>query len=286
MWTIHNARKRLIERIESSTTLDRVSHPATDLLTRLTKPPEVVNALSGTWLGHPLHPALAGVPLGAWGAASVLDLTGGESNAAAARRIVGFGVVAVVPTALSGAADWAGTYGPTQRLGLVHGAANSIGTGLQAASWVARGRGHRGLGVVLSLAGLGIAVGAAYLGGHLTLVRATGINHTAFQEPTSTWTDVAAEADVSDTPLRVDVDGVPVVLVRSIGSIRAVSATCTHAGGPLEEGTIEDGCIVCPWHGSEFSLDDGSVARGPASVAQPVWDVQVEDGRVSVRLSQ
>jgi nitrite reductase/ring-hydroxylating ferredoxin subunit len=44
-----------------------------------------------------------------------------------------------------------------------------------------------------------------------------------------------------------------------------------------------DGCVKCPWHGSEFRLDQGTVQRGPASVPEPAWDVKVADGRVAVR---
>jgi nitrite reductase/ring-hydroxylating ferredoxin subunit len=76
-----------------------------------------------------------------------------------------------------------------------------------------------------------------------------------------------------------------VVLVRCADGVHALSATCVHAGGPLDEGEVVDCTIRCPWHGSVFQLADGSPLRGPAATTQPVWEVRLEDGRVQVRAS-
>lgn len=167
----------------------------------------------------------------------------------------------------------------------MHAAANGAGTLLQVWSWIARRRGARGLAVALSLAGLGLTLGAAYLGGHLSFARGVGVNHTAFEQDAAKWTDVAAATDLTDTePLRVTAAGVPVVLVKAGDKIDALSATCTHAGGPLDQGRIDSsGCVVCPWHGSKFRIETGEVERGPATVPQPMWDAKVENDRVWVR---
>ncbi len=63
----------------------------------------------------------------------------------------------------------------------------------------------------------------------------------------------------------------------------ALADRCTHRGAPLHEGEVKEGCVICPWHDSVFDLRDGSVRSGPASRPQPVFDVQVSDGRVRVR---
>ncbi|MEV8048347.1 Rieske 2Fe-2S domain-containing protein [Streptomyces griseoluteus] len=277
--------EHVIQDIEGRAALDALTGPAAELVNKVTQPTAVKNALSGTWLGHVLHPVLTDVPIGAWGMATVLDLTAGERGAVAARKLVGFGLLAAVPTAASGASDWADTFGGPQRVGLVHGMLNGAATVLQAASWVARLTGRRRAGVVLSGVGLGLTGASAYLGGHLSYVNGVGVNHTAFEEPTGKWTDVAAlTALEEDKPLRVDAGGVPVVLVRHGGTVNALSATCTHAGGPLDEGKVDaDGCLHCPWHGSAFRLSDGEVTRGPATVPQPDWDVKISQERVLVR---
>lgn len=274
----------LIEGIGSQRKFDSFTEPAANAVQKATGARLVKNALSGTWLGHQLHPMLTDMPMGAWAMASLLDLTGGEGSAKAAKKLVGFGVLTAVPTAMSGASDWSEEQGAAQRVGMVHAVANSIGTSLQLASWLARANGKRKTGVTLSLLGLSAAGFGGYLGGHLSYVQGVGVNHTAFEETSGQWRDVAAVDDVTEgAPLRVEADGVPVMMVRDDGAIRALSATCAHAGGPLDEGEVIDHCIRCPWHGSTFALSDGAVKRGPASIDQPAWDVKIEGERVFVR---
>ncbi|MET7543194.1 Rieske (2Fe-2S) protein [Streptomyces sp. NPDC005507] len=274
-----------IEAIGELKALDGICGKAAALVYRVTRTKVVKNGLSGTWLGHPLHPALSDLPIGAWVMASALDATAGTTGARAARRLVGLGLIAAVPTAAAGASDWSDTYGPTQRAGYVHAVSNTVGTALQAASWLARRRGYHGAGAALSGTGLAITLCAAYLGGHLSFVRGVGVNHAAFQEPVTEWTEVAPLSALSDdTPLKVTAGSVPVVLARHDGEIYALSSTCTHAGGPLDKGTVDrDGCIRCPWHGSLFRLADGKALRGPASVGEPCWDVKIDNARVYVR---
>ncbi|MGH3156973.1 MAG: Rieske 2Fe-2S domain-containing protein [Streptosporangiaceae bacterium] len=277
----------VVRRIEGTAALDRVGKPLAEAVSRATSPALVKNALSGTWLGHQLHPLLTDLPIGSWVAAAALDVTGAGSDGRAARRLVGLGTLAAVPAAVAGASDWAETYGPEQRDGLVHALANLTAVSLQAASWLARRRGRKAAGMVLSAGGLGLMTVAAYLGGHLAYIRGVGVSHTAFQEPVTEWTDVAALADLSqDKPVAAAAGGVPVVLVCRDDQVYALSATCVHAGGPLAEGTLTDGALRCPWHGSVFRLCDGKALRGPAATAQPAWQVRLEEGRVLVRSAQ
>ncbi|MFE7416210.1 Rieske (2Fe-2S) protein [Rhodococcus sp. NPDC057529] len=58
---------------------------------------------------------------------------------------------------------------------------------------------------------------------------------------------------------------------------------CTHLGAPPHDGSLDDGCIECPWHGSRFDVADGRVARGPATRPQQVYEARVRDGRIQVR---
>jgi nitrite reductase/ring-hydroxylating ferredoxin subunit/uncharacterized membrane protein len=264
--------------------LDPISAAITEKVQEATKSAFVKNGLSGTWLGHQLHPLLTDVTIGAWVSATALDVVGGDASAGSARLLTGIGILSAVPTAASGLSDWSDSYGAEQRIGLVHAIANTAGLALQVCSYKARRRGNRGLGAALSLAGLGVASAAGYLGGHLVYAQGVGVSHTAFEHRPGDWTGVADEATLEDSkPLRVEAGGIPVVVVKTPDGLFALSATCVHAGGPLDEGEIVDGCLTCPWHNSHFRLRDGRAARGPATIAQPVWDVRVEDGRVEVR---
>ncbi len=80
-----------------------------------------------------------------------------------------------------------------------------------------------------------------------------------------------------------DVDGVAVVVSRSeSGEVCAIANACTHAGGPLADGSREGDVVTCPWHGSEFDLCSGEVLRGPATEPQQRYEARVSDGMVEV----
>jgi nitrite reductase/ring-hydroxylating ferredoxin subunit/uncharacterized membrane protein len=274
----------LERRIEDMEALDRFGHPLAGVVGRATRPDALKSALSGTWLGHQLHPMLTDLPIGAWVMGQIVDLTMGRAGAKPAQRLVGLGVLAALPTAATGASDWSETRGGEQRVGLVHALGNLAAVGLQSLSWLTRRQGHRLVGIALSTTSLGLSVGAAYLGGSLSFVRGVGVNHTAFDDAVLQWSDVAALSElVPDKPVRVSPGGVPVVLVQHEDSVYALSATCVHAGGPLDEGQVADGCLRCPWHSSTYRLRDGEVIRGPAAMDQPSWDVRVDQGRIFVR---
>ena len=84
--------------------------------------------------------------------------------------------------------------------------------------------------------------------------------------------------------LSLSPDRLPVLLSLRLGGGNAISDVCGHAGGPLHEGELAEGCVTCPWHGSVFRLDGGDVVHGPATGPQPRYEVRVAAGRVSVRL--
>lgn len=275
-----------VAKIEQAAWLDPAADTVGGLVRRLLPRGPVRDTASGTPLGHPLHPILVGIPIGSWSAATYLDLLGGKRNRGAARRLVGLGNLTAVPTAITGANDWAYTTGAERRVGFVHALLNDVALTLFAGSWWARRRGHPIKGIALSLAG-GSALGAAgWLGGHLAYGLGVGVDTTAFQHSPEDWTDVAAELDVvADKPLRGDAEGVPVLLLRRAGEVVALADRCTHRGGPLHEGWVDHGTITCPWHGSRFCIDDGAIVEGPATRPAPVFETRVVAGRVEVRRS-
>ena len=86
-----------------------------------------------------------------------------------------------------------------------------------------------------------------------------------------------------DKPTRAIHDGVPIFLVRSGEQIFALAETCSHFSGPLAEGKLIGNSIVCPYHYSRFSLEDGRVLDGPAVHPQPCLEVRIRDGQIEVR---
>jgi nitrite reductase/ring-hydroxylating ferredoxin subunit/uncharacterized membrane protein len=233
--------------------------------------------LNGTWLGHPLHPAITDVPVGAWTAALALDLLG---EGRGAKIAVGVGLLGAVGAALSGLTDWLDTYGKPRKLGVAHAALNGTATLLYAASYFARDSSPNA-GVALSSLGYAVvAVGALY-GGAISLDLQIGVNHAHGAEPPEREVDVAALADVPDGGmLRVSAKGYPVLLTRQGGEVHAIAAVCAHQGGPLDKGTLKDGVVTCPWHGSQFCVRDGSIVHGPTAYPQPAFEVRVVADRV------
>ena len=247
---------------------------------------QLKDVLHGTWMGHPLHAALTDVPIGAWTAAVLLDLLGARRSA---DRAIAVGILAAVPTALAGAADWSETYDKPRRMGLMHAFMNTAALGLFGASLAARRSGSRGLGIALSTSGYAIAAVSAWIGGDLVYALGTGVSRNAFDPAVEEFQVAAHLADVPEGKLtagEITVEGIrlPVVLVRRGGEVQALSGVCSHAGGPLAEGDLLEGdCVRCPWHGSVFQMGDGQVVHGPATMPQPRFETRVREGNVEVR---
>jgi nitrite reductase/ring-hydroxylating ferredoxin subunit/uncharacterized membrane protein len=275
---------QITTRIERLSFLDPVADRLAAWIAPLYPGRAVVDVVSGTPLGHPLHPLLVTVPIGAYTSAFVFD---GLGNPDAADTMVALGVLSSVPAAYTGLSDWRDTQGAERRVGLVHAVANSASLGLFVASLVARRSGDRRLGVGLSLAGAGFVSLGGWLGGHLIYALGVGVDTTAFQQAPSEWTYAAPEDEVVEGELTMGaVNGVPLVLTRLAGGkIVAYADRCSHRGGPLHEGQLVDGCLECPWHQSRFSVEDGSVVQGPATRPQPAYEVRVHNERVEVRRS-
>lgn len=275
-------------RIGKVEALDRLAEPIAKTVKRLLPRGPAKDALSGTWLGHQLHPMLTDIPIGSFTSASILDLVGGRRAQSAANVLAVVGILSTGPTAAAGLADWSDTYGPTRRVGVVHAVANLVGVGFYTASVFARHRGSRASAAGLGLIGMGVMSLGGYLGGHLTFVRGVGVNHTLLEDPLADWTAALPASQLEDgTPRCVDVGDVAVLLRRRGAVIDAVSNRCTHAGGPLVEGTFDgsgaDVCVTCPWHQSTFRMRDGAVIHGPASIAQPSYESRVSDGTIELR---
>jgi nitrite reductase/ring-hydroxylating ferredoxin subunit/uncharacterized membrane protein len=248
----------------------------------------VQNFLHGVWLGHPLHPVLTDLPIGAWSVAALLDAAeavgGDERLAAGADAALGTGLIAALGTALAGFTDWHQTGGEARRIGIIHALSNTSATVLYALSFVSRKTGRRGLGRGLAFGGLGLMTFGAYLGGHLVYAERIGVDQAADQEAPKKFTAVLADADLIDgTPRRVLAGETPVMLLREGGAIYALADTCSHLGCSLAEGQIEGATIRCSCHGSRYALADGRILDGPSTYWQPAYDVRVNSGQIEVR---
>jgi len=290
--------------IESDERLDR---PAYDLSNTISVAVQLAgekgvtaqNLLHGTFLRHPLHPALATVPVGCWvltfglDSAETVGVTDDPGLRGAADVALAAGCAGATLAAVAGLADWRKTQGRERRTGIVHAALNSTALGLSVASIALRRSGRRAAGRAASAAGFAAMLAGAWLGGHMVYRRGVGVDHAERSpEPRSFASVLPFDALEEGHPRRVEVwdddarTAVGIVLVRRGSDVFAMGARCSHYGGPLEEGWVERGGLVCPWHGSRFCLATGAVLDGPSTAPQPAYDTRVAEGFVELRRRQ
>lgn len=277
----------LIRAVESAEALDPLAKTAANKIRSVLSSGKLKDAVSGTWLGHAVHPMLTDIVIGSFLGATVLDLLGGEGKGRAGERLITVGIAAYPPTALTGVNDWADAEpvdGAVRRAGLVHATTNAFALSLYVGSLAARRRGWRRRGVLLSGIGSAVLMGGGYLGGHLSLSKGVGPDQTVFDPGPTDWTPAADTSQLPDgRPIRVVVEDTPVFLMREGDLIFAIHDRCSHRGCSLSEGQIDGDVIMCPCHGSRFDRRDGSLKRGPATAPQPAFQVRQRDGVVELR---
>ena len=256
----------------------------------------VTNALHGVWLGHPVHPPLASLASGALGTTVALDAlsllpgqpaTEVRDTARFASRALGLGILASVGSAVTGVTDWQHTHEEDRRVGLVHGLVNLAATALYAQSWWDRRRGRHRRGIALTALGYGITVAGSYLGGALVFESGIGIDQSGERLRTTEWTPVLPASSLNGKPVRVEVDGVGLVVCQTEpGEVSAFGEFCPHLAAPMADGWVDRGRLVCPWHGSWFAAESGEVLRGPAAAPLPCYEARLTNGMVEVRGEQ
>jgi nitrite reductase/ring-hydroxylating ferredoxin subunit/uncharacterized membrane protein len=232
--------------------------------------------LNGTWLGHPVHAVVTDVPVGALTVSIVADVLSLHQAADVAMVL---GVLAMVAAAVTGLADYAEVDGIGRYRATVHGTIMVVTLVLYLVSLAIRAGNppDRLPAVVIALvAYLLLSLGAA-IGGDLVFLIGTHVDRHAWRGAGAKWIslDLGALPDIPEggpTKLRAGINDLAVV--RSGDQILAVHAQCAHAGGPLADGTVVDGQIQCPWHGSRFRLADGHVSRGPSMYDQPAYEIR------------
>ncbi|MEE6177634.1 Rieske 2Fe-2S domain-containing protein [Mycobacterium sp. 050134] len=253
----------------------------------------VANALNGVWLGHPVHPPLASLTSGALGTTVALDAlslfpgqpaTEVRDASRFASRALGVGILASVGSAVTGVADWQHTHEQARRVGAVHGLVNLAATALYARSWWDRRQGRHRRGIALTALGYGVTLAGSYVGGALVFESGIGIDQSGERLRTTKWTPVLPSSSLNGKPVRVEVDGVGLVVCQtSPGEVAAFGEFCPHLAAPMEDGWVDRGRIVCPWHGSWFAAESGEVVRGPSAAPLPCYEARLVNGMVEVR---
>ncbi|TYB49136.1 Rieske (2Fe-2S) protein [Actinomadura chibensis] len=278
------------DRLEHAQGLDGVIRGLSVAVRRVLRPGPVKDALHGVPAGHPAHPPLTDMPMGFWMSAAVLDLMPGGRRAAG--TLVAAGLAGAVPTVLTGIADWASLHREQQRVGLVHAAGMATASTLYSVSLVARCQGRDAAGRAFGYAGLSALLVGGYLGGHLAFRQAAGASHAdqVGHLVTLGWHDLCAADELPDGwPVHRRLGYIGLFVLRTGDDIHVLADRCSHLAGPLHQGRVvtddnADVCVICPWHGSTFRVQDGAVVHGPATARQPAFETRVtEEGTVQVR---
>jgi uncharacterized membrane protein len=190
--------EKLLQRLERAKVLDGTADFAARLLRPVIRPGVVEDTLTGKQLGHPAHPAVVAVPIGAWTLTHVFDATG---DTAAASRAQAVGILAALPAAATGASDWLTTLGAERRVGLVHAALNYTALSLHVASWLQRRKGRDRTAALLAVSATSLVGVSGWLGGHLAYALGVGVDTTAFQHFPGEWVDAVGVDEVPATGL-------------------------------------------------------------------------------------
>lgn len=247
--------------------------------------PVLKDFLNGVWLGHPLHPAITDVPIGAYLVALVLDLAGAR---AAGTVAVGVGLAFMIIAALVGYADYIDLEGRPRRAGTVHSSLMLVAAVLYLVSLGMRlgwfGASGTDAEVWLSAIGFAIVIGSAYVGGELVYNMGAQVDRHAWRGGGAKWTAIEAGELAENTPVRAKAGAQTLVLVRQGDRIHALHDICAHQGCDLSDGgKIVGDAIECPCHGSRYRLRDGLVLRGPSVFDQPHYEVRESAGKLEAR---
>jgi len=229
--------------------------------------------LAGTWLGHPLHALLTDVPIGALTVTIVLDVIGQPVAADVALLV---GVLSMLAAAAAGYADYSTTDGRARVRATVHSSLMLVSLVIYIVSLVIRASGptNRAVPIALSIVAYLILAGGAFVGGDIVFALGNMVDRHAWRSSGTKWQPLEVGEIAEGTLVKARLGIQDLVLIRTGQTILALHNQCAHAGGPLSEGSLADGCIECPWHGSRFEIATGRRRRGPTVYDQPTYEVR------------
>ena len=245
--------------------------------------------LQGRWLGHPLHSAATDIPIGMLLGSVVLDVIGQPT--AADVTLVG-AILFMVLSALAGLADYSETQGSALTRATLHATLMTVALVILIVSALLRSGApaDRTVPITLSIIGFLLVTAGAFVGGDVVYVFGNMVSRHAFRGAGTKWirldtgdvVDLQQLPEATPTKMRAGINDL--VVIRIGDQLHGLHDVCAHAGGPLHEGRVVDGCVECPWHASRCRLTDGLARRGPTVYDQPAYEIRAaEAGGYEVR---
>ena len=249
--------------------------------------------MNGSFLGHSTHGLLTDAAVGAVTALLVLDAVAvlfgadGSGFETASLVVLGFGALSAWGAVVAGLTDHKDVDpGDARNMATLHGLINIVATIGYTVAFFVRLGGGVGPSRWISLIAFLLLASGAFIGGHLVYKYGVMVNHNAFSggRRAKEFMPILPSAELPEgTPTKAAIGPTNLVLVRRGDLVYALKATCTHAGGPLAEGTLNGDTITCPWHGSVFRLSDGAVRHGPAQTREIAYRARISEGQVEVQ---
>jgi nitrite reductase/ring-hydroxylating ferredoxin subunit/uncharacterized membrane protein len=246
--------------------------------------------LNGSWLGHAAHPVVVDIVVGGAAVAFVFDVAalvfGATDLDTASLIAVAVTALAALASVVTGLTDFKDTAkGDERNVATLHGLVNTLATIAYLASLAAHAGGAVDAGRWLSIVGVVILTGGAFVGGHLVFKYGYMVNRNAFDrlKRAKEYAAIMPASELPEnTPTKAAIGTTALVVVRRGDLVYALKGTCSHAGAPLPEGKVDGDTIICPWHFSQFRLRDGTVVHGPASSRLATYRARISDGQVEV----
>ncbi|HYN63151.1 MAG TPA: Rieske (2Fe-2S) protein [Candidatus Limnocylindrales bacterium] len=258
---------------------------------RLGRPGKLLqDLLNGSRLGHSLHPVVVDVVVGGWTVLvllQVLTWLGVGDLRVAILWVLGLTWLTGLSAIATGLTDFKDTATGDERhvVGL-HGLINIAATAVLFGAFVALLGEADAIAGWLIVAGFAVLSVGAFIGGHVVFKYGYMVNHNAFAggKKAKEYTPILPAADLAEaTPTKAMLGPTALVVVRRGDLVFALKETCSHAGGPLSQGTLAADTIVCPWHASAFRISDGAVRHGPAATRQVAYRARISGDQVEVQ---
>ncbi len=215
------------------------------------------------------------MPIGCWSYAALIDVLslGHKQQSRSATGAIAVGIVGAAAAIPAGLADWKDLTDQQRRIGLGHAAMNTVALVFYKLSLLMRLTGA-GPARLFGLMGFGIASASAFLGGDLVYRLQAGVAHLPDADPPKNVHLPVGDLELGEREMkRIDADGYPLLVAKVDGQVYALADVCTHLGCSLAEGELGSDRVTCNCHGSQFSLRDGSVLRGPATAPAQTFEV-------------
>jgi nitrite reductase/ring-hydroxylating ferredoxin subunit len=191
-----------------------------------------------------------------------------------------FGILAMLASAVAGYADYSVTDGKARIRATVHSSLMIVALLVYLVSLVLRTGSppDRTVPIALSIVAFLILSAGAFAGGDVVYALGNMVDRHAWRPSGAKWTPIEVGELAEGAPVKAKLGLQNLVLVRQGDTIHALHEQCAHAGGPLSQGRVVDGCIECPWHQSRFELATGRRRRGPTVYDQPAYEVRPAEG--------